>query len=471
MKTFTHKIILICLIALVLPNFKVLGQHASIEAIDHTKDSTEKLFGKVLESGSFEFHLRSYFMATINQGDLMNYSTWGTGAGLGYFSPRWKGFGVGFSGFFVFRHYENNVTQLDPTTGAANRYEATLFDSHHLNNYKDMDRLEEFFLSFQSKEWSVWLGRHKFESPLLNESDNRMRPNLFSGLSSEYSPGNWKFTGAWFTHVISRGSLEWLPVEESVGFYSTGRNPLGVNENYQYHLTSKGIAIVGMEYKEKNWDWSSWNYLGEGMLAISFMEAKGKKTLESGHKLVIGAQGFYQSALGNGGNSDPIKTYILPNESTFGAGFKLGIDWPHAKLSLNYLGISDHGRFLFPREWGREKFFVSQQRERFEGMGGVNAVTMGLNRTFIHDQLMVSMTLGYVQTPDLNFLRLNKYGLPDYTHLTGLVDYKFQGYFEGLDLQFLVAAKKENNQGFLSPEYLINKVEMSNFNLILDYKF
>lgn len=471
MKTFANIFIWLVLFLWMVPFKGVLAQHEATLESGHAKDSTEKLFGKVLESGKFEFHLRSYFMATVNQGDLIDYSTWGTGAGLGYFSPRWKGLGVGFSGFFVFRHYENNVTQLDPITGAANRYEATLFDSHHPENHKDMDRLEEFFLSFQNKKWSVWLGRHKFESPLLNESDNRLRPNLFSGLSSEYSPGNWKFTGAWFTHVISRGSLEWLPIGESVGFYSTGRNPLGTNESYQHHLNSKGIATVGVEYKKENWDWSSWNYLGEGMLGISFIEAKGKKILDSDHKLVLGAQGFYQSAVGDGGNPDPAKTYILPNESTFGAGLKLGLEWSHTELSFNYLGISDHGRFLFPREWGREKFFVSQQRERFEGMGGVNAMTMKLNRTFIHDQLMVSMAVGHVQTPDLNSLKLNKYGLPNYTHLTGLVDYRFQGYFKGLDLQLLVAAKKENNQGSLSPEFIINKVEMSNFNVILDYKF
>ena len=134
MKTFVKKITLIILFAHMLPFTGVLAQHESKEEHSHSEDSTEKLFGKVLESGSFEFHLRSYFMATVNQGDLTNYSTWGTGAGLGYFSPRWKGFGVGFSGFFVFRHFENNVTQLDPTTGVANRYEATLFDSHHLEN-------------------------------------------------------------------------------------------------------------------------------------------------------------------------------------------------------------------------------------------------------------------------------------------------------------------------------------------------
>ncbi|KAI9550199.1 hypothetical protein GHT06_003571 [Daphnia sinensis] len=91
MKTFVKKITLIFLFAWILPFMGVLAQHESIGEHKDSKDSTEKLFGKVLESGLFEFHLRSYFMATVNQGDLTNYSTWGTGAGLGISAQGGKG--------------------------------------------------------------------------------------------------------------------------------------------------------------------------------------------------------------------------------------------------------------------------------------------------------------------------------------------------------------------------------------------
>jgi hypothetical protein len=104
-------------------------------------------------------------------------------------------------------------------------------------------------------------------------------------------------------------------------------------------------------------------------------------------------------------------------------------------------------------------------------MGGVNAITLKFDQTFIHDQLMVSFAAGHVQTPDLNNLKLNKYGLPNYLHFTGLVDYRLQGFFKGLDLQFLVAIKKDDRKEHLPQEYIINRVNMSNFNLILDYRF
>ena len=441
---------------------------------EHNPDSTEtkEMFGKVLNTGDFEFHLRSYFMHTNNSHNLLDYSAWGTGAGLGYFSPRWKGLGVGFSGFFVFRHFQNNLMKVDPQTGLGNRYEITLFDVHHPENSKDMDRLEEFYVSYASKKFSAWFGRHHFESPLLNAADNRLRPNLFSGFSGTYTAtSGLKFSGAWFSHLISRGSLEWVKVEESLGFYSTGRNPLGGKETYTHHIESKGIGVLGVEFSNEKIQVQSWNYLAEGIFATNFTEVTGSVGSSSSNKWIYGAQGFVQRAQGDGGSQDPKKAYTLPEEKTHGLGLKSGLQWGHSELAFNFLYISDKGRYLFPREWGREKFFVSMQRERFEGMGGIRAFGLAYDKTFIHDKLKVSLGSSYVQTPGLEDLRLNKYGLPNYFHFIGLVDYRFDGFFKGLDLQLLVAHKNEDSSKVIPLEYVINRVNMTNVNLILDYRF
>lgn len=456
-------------ILLLLDGIPAYSQHPDNDTNDST--SNETLFGDKLKTGNFEFHLRSFFMHTENQAGLLDYSTWGTGAGLGYFSPRWKGLGIGFSGFFVFRHFETNLTSLDPATGMRNRYELTLFDLHHPENHHDMDRLEEFYISFKKEKFSAWFGRHHFESPLLNASDNRMRPNLFSGLSVDYRLGKVRLTGAWFTHLISRGSLEWLSVEESLGFYDTGRNPKGSDEDYHHHLDSKGIGVVGLEYEKDGLQLKSWTYLAEGIFATSFVEATGNSSIKNGSRFLYGIQGFYQSSVGDGGNSELIRAYTLPGEKTHGGGLRTGIHFGQSEFTLNYLGISDSGRFLFPREWGREKFFVSMPRERFEGMGGVHALGFLYDQTFIHEKLKVSLGVSHVQTPDLENIELNKYGLPNYYHFTGLIDYRFSGFFKGLDLQFLVANKKEDRDRKIPLEYVINRVNMTNYNLILDYRF
>lgn len=454
----------------------LLGFHRTLLGQQHAQVSPDtssniKMFGKILNKGLFEFHLRSFYMHTENVSGLLDYSTWGTGAGLGYFSPRWKGLGVGFSGFFVFRHFENNLTRLDPATGMANRYEMTLYDVHHPENHHDMDRLEEFFVSYEKEKISAWFGRHHFESPLLNASDNRMRPNLFSGLSASVSQGELKFTGAWFTHLISRGSLEWVSVEASLGFYSSGRNPTGSVENYVHHLSSKGIGVIGIEFERESLKVHSWNYLAEGLFSTTFSEITGNIPVGLTNKVLYGVQGFYQSANKTGGNPDPAKSYTLPGEKTHGLGLKSGVHMGHSELTINFLYISDQGRFLFPREWGREKFFVSMPRERFEGMGGVHALGLAYDKTLIHDKLKISVGASHVQTPDLENLKLNKYGLPNYLHFTGLIDYRFDGFFKGLDLQFLIAHKNEDRFEKIPLEYVINRVNMTNLNIILDYRF
>jgi len=446
-----------------------LAQHGVEETIENDPD--KKLFGKILESGDFEFHLRSYFMATQNQGNLLDYSTWGTGAGIGYFSPRWKGFGMGFSGFFVFRHFENNVTTIDPLTQSPNRYEILLYDLHHPNNNKDLDRLEEFYISYEKESISVWAGRHHFESPFMNASDNRMRPNIFSGISVDVKPGKFGIKASWFTHVISRGSLEWLTVEESFGFYNTGNNPLGSEENYKHHIDSEGIASLGLEYIFDQAKIESWTYVAEGVFGLSSLQATGNIKTDSGPQFLWGIQGFYETALGNGGNENPEKAYILPDEKTNGFGLRGGVKWPHSKLTLNFLKISDKGRFLFPREWGREQFFVSLPRERFEGLGGVNVKMIKFDQNLIQDKLNLGLGLSFVDNPDQNDFRLNKYGLPDYYQFSGLVDYRFKGFFQGLDLQFQVVGKKEGLNQEVALENVINRVNMMNYSLIMDYRF
>ncbi|HAH37337.1 MAG TPA: hypothetical protein DCL81_12710, partial [Algoriphagus sp.] len=125
----------------------------------------------------------------------------------------------------------------------------------------------------------------------------------------------------------------------------------------------------------------------------------------------------------------------------------------------------------FPREWGREQFFVTLQRERFEGLGGANAVMLQLDQEVVKDKFKMSFGASHVKTPEIDNLALNKYGIPNYIHFTGLLDYKFDGFFQGLDLQFLVALKKENSEKEIPLEYVINRINMANLNLILDYRF
>lgn len=425
----------------------------------------------VIKSGEFDFHMRSFYMQTINRGNLMDYSTLALGGGLGYYSPSFKGFHVGFSGFFVFQMYENNLRIPDPSTGNVNRYEILLYDMNDFENSKDLDRLEHLYISYLRKDFQAVFGRQKVNTPLLNEQDNRMRPNVFSGLNLSYKPGPWSYTAAWFTDVTMRGTVDWYTIGDSFGVYPFGRNVFGVDTSYKGNIESKGIGVVGVSWEDdKSTKAQAWNYLAENVFNISFAQLE--KNFDLGRAdLELGAQGFYQTALHDGGNPEPEKAYIMPNEKSHGYGFKIGVGNRNHGFSVNMLRIGNNGRFLFPREWGRENFFATLSRERFEGNGDVSAVTLKYNWKSNADGLRGNLGVSSVKSPDRSDLSLNKYGVPSYYHFAGSVDYAFKGYLKGMDLKLLVVNKTARHPGEIPDRFRINRVDLWNLNLIMDYRF
>lgn len=427
--------------------------------------------GDRIKAGEVDFHLRSFFMGTQNKGTLTNYHTKAIGAGIGYYSPFFKGFQFGFSGFFVFQFYAHNLNKADPTTGNVNRYEVLLYDMNNIENTKDLDRLEDLYLSYQINKFKAVFGRQKVNTPLLNEQDNRMRPNIFNGLTLNYASDSWKWMAAWYSHVTMRGTVNWYSVEDSFGVYPFGRNVFGTSSGYKGNVSSKGIGVLGATFQNANSPKIQvWNYLADNVFLINFVQAETRLDL-GGVDLLLGAQGFYQTAIKNGGNINPELTYIMRGERTGGFGAKLGLKHRGNTFSLNYLGIADQGRFLFPREWGRETFFASLSRERFEGNGGSTALTAKYEFSVAsHPNLNGLLGASTVDNPDISLFSLNKYGVPSYYHFAGALDYSFDGYLEGMNLKFLLVNKTGKNSE-VPDKYRINRVDLWNLNLIMDYKF
>ena len=90
---------------------------------------------------------------------------------------------------------------------------------------------------------------------------------------------------------------------------------------------------------------------------------------------------------------------------------------------------------------------------------------------FKPDQLYAELFIGTTYHQDLDNIKLNKYGVPSYYHFAGIVDYKFKGYLDGFDIKFMVANKTAHNPNEVEDMYRINRVDLWNFNLILDYRF
>lgn len=436
--------------------------------------AVDKKLGEDLMKGKFEFHFRSFWMHTENRGALLDYQTLAKGAGLGYYSPEWKGFHFGFSGFFVFQMYQMNLHKSDPTTQNGNRYEILMYDMNDFENDSDLDRLEDFYLSYEKSKIKLVLGRQKINTPFLNEQDNRMRSNVFNGLTAEYKFKNIKLYGAWLNAATLRGTVHWYELGKSVGVYPFGRNPFGSSESYKNNTSTLGIGISALEWKKEKEKYQNhlqvWNYYAQNIFNLSFFQNDFKYNTLPG-VLNLGLQGFYQNTVGEGGNPNPVLSYRMLNEQTFGWGSTIGWHYKKHKLSINNLYIHNSGRFLFPREWGREQFYVSLPRERLEGNGGVNSYTLMYRYLPNQKNWYVQSGVSKVDMPSVNDLRLNKYGVPSYYHLMLLADYKFEGYLEGLDIKMIVAHKLSQNPDEVEDVYRINRVDLWNFSCIVDYRF
>ncbi|WP_052307602.1 OprD family outer membrane porin [Belliella baltica] len=223
-----------------------------------------------LKNGKFDFHFRSYLMSTMNSGEIVDYATLAAGAGIGYTSPEWNGLQFRFNGFFTYQVFENNIRIADPLTGGGNRYEILLYDMNDISNTNKLDRLEEFYLAYSKNRVKFVLGRQKIITPLLNIQDNRMRPNVFQGLSVTYSGLKLKATAMWINQVTIRGTVDWYDVGDSFGVYSFGRNPFGEPSNYKGKISSKGIGLLGLQYHDQGLTVQTWNYTAENVFNMSF---------------------------------------------------------------------------------------------------------------------------------------------------------------------------------------------------------
>jgi len=452
----------------------VHGQHESgtIYADEANSVAPEKFetLGDFMRTGKFVFEARSFAMGTVNRGDLSDYATMAAGGGIGYYSPLYKGFHFGVSGFFAFQLFEENVRSADPTTGGGNRYELLLYDMNDLSNTTELDRMEDFYLAYDRGGFSAVFGRQRVNTPMLNEQDNRMRHNSFNGLTLKYAKNGWSgFAGA-YTSITMRGTVDWYSVEESFGVYPFGRNPLGTPSEYRDNISSKGIAVLGAAYHDESVHFQAWNYTAENVFNLAQFQVEGRwKVGQTG--ILYGLQAYHQTALNDGGNPEPEAAYIAREATTLAIGGRLGIGDTDRNLTINALRINAGGRLLFPREWGREQFFVSLPRERHEGNGDVTALMLKYEHSFIQKKLKTMIGAGAVSNPDIEQFALNKYGVPSYYHFAGRIDYALSNYLEGMHLTLIAVNKTAMNQSRVTDEFRLNRVDLWNFSAIVNYRF
>ena len=439
------------------------------------KDTTSLLYS--LRQGKFSGHLRSFSMLTLNKDELQDFYAQALGGGIAYESANFRHFNVKVSNYFTYE-VGSNLSKVDSLTRLKDRYEVSLFDVENPTNRNDLDRLEELYIRYNQKKYKITYGKQIINTPLLNAQDSRMRPSLMHGFygSSSYFK-NTTIEGGYLYKSSPRSTIKWYGLDNSIGIFSQGVNPDGSKSGYSKNVESNGLLILGVTHilRKQNLKLQYWDYYLDNVFNTLFMQMDysiplSKKPKSS--KLILGAQFLTQKKINDGGNPIFKKAYFQNQATTTAFSTRLGFAKNRMQITANYTELSENGRFLFPREWGREPFYTFLTRERIEGCGGVKAYMLNYIQVFKHQNLKTNIGLGYYQLPDVKNYALNKYGLPSYFQANIDVRYSIKkGFYKGLEMQWLIAYKKNEGNTYNNDKYIINKVDMLNANWILNYRF
>lgn len=433
-------------------------------------DSNSLLYA--FKNGNVNGHLRYFFMATNNESQLSDYYANAGGGGIKFETAKFKGFQMGISGFFTFNLGSSNLSIPDPITKQSNRYEIGLFDIEDPNNKSDIDRLEELYIKYKIRNAVITAGKQLINTPFINLQDGRMRPTEVSGLWAEINNiKKIKIEGGFLNQISPRGTVKWYNVGESIGVYSTGLNNDGSKSDYAGNTHTKGIAMIGITHKTSNaLSLKFWDMFVENIFNTSMFQADFKHPLSANGHITGGIQFTHQYRVGNGGNQELSKRYAQDKKAlTFGA--TAGWENKTWKTSLNYNRITAAGRYIMPREWGRDPFYTFMSRERNEGLSDVNAYVLKIGYTIPTTTLKTTTSVGYFDLPEVSDVAKNKYGMPSYTQLNVDIRYEFSGFLTGLDAQLLYVYKKKSGSTPIMQKNIINKVNMRLWNLVLNYNF
>ena len=178
---------------------------------------------------------------------------------------------------------------------------------------------------------------------------------------------------------------------------------------------------------------------------------------------------IHQNAINDGGNADPTKTYLLKGAQSNVISAQFGLKYARINTSINYTHITGDGRYLSPREWGKDPFYTFMPRERNDGLGKVHAVVIKSSVTFFKERFKTAIAYGFFSLPDVKDYRLNKYGMPSYHQVNLDLSYAFTKAFKGLECKFNAALKRDAGETYDNLKYIYNKVNMVNMSLTLDF--
>ena len=425
------------------------------------------------KTGSVKGHFRYFYMATDNQNKLTDYYANAAGGSLKFETAKFYGFQLGLSGYYTFNLGSSDFSIPDSSTQQFNRFESSLFDIEQPSNKNNLAKLQEFYIQYQFKKSNIVLGRQLINTPFINTQDGRMMPTGVSGVWLNINDfKKIKFEGGWINRITPRGTMNFFKPSTSIGLYPSGVNIDGSKSNYHNNLKSDGVALIGLHYAiNKGLKFQFWNMYTSNIFNTEMIQLDWNLRLKDSTTFFAAVQGIHQIAIKDGGNADPSKTYFTKGQQSFAFGGKIGWKNKHLEASVNYNRITSNGRYLIPREWGKDPFFTFMPRERNEGLGNVNAFVAKLLYNMPQSNFKTSISYGYYHLPDVKNYKLNKYGMPSYTQLNADIRYAFSGMLKGFETQLLLVGKMNQGNTYQNDKYVFNRVNLIQYNLVINYNF
>jgi len=437
-----------------------------LEAESHNPERSIETLKDVFGLGTISGHVRNYFINTINQGTLTDYYANATGGAIRFKSHRIFGFEFGVAGIFTYKLFSNDLNKADPITGGIAEFEHQLFDVLDTDNFNDLDRLEELYLRYYFKHGYATYGKLTIEdSPLMNKSDGRMKPFAFKGLWLQYTLlEKHRFNLAWIDRISPRSTVEWFDFKEGIGLSNQGFQPDGTEAEYHENLESEGIAKLGYQTHFSNfslevYQWYLHNISYSGWVGVAY-ENRGWNL---GVQYVLQFPDSFQRTL------EYEQRFMQPEERGQVISGQLGYATSDWELRLAYTQALASGRFLFPRELGRDQFYTSISRSRLDGFGDTGVLTLSGDYTFGIEHFSAGVDYTRTFGPEVDAFEFNKYNLDAYQQFNLRLHYALKGFFEGMHLEFLYVYRDNINNS--EPEVIFNRGNLHQLNFITNFEF
>ncbi|MDR9457707.1 MAG: hypothetical protein RI572_09875 [Salegentibacter sp.] len=446
---------------LLLLNLSVYSQeehHAETQEPERLRD----LFTEAHLHG----HLRNYFMNTVNRGDLKNYYTNATGGAVGFTTGNYKGFEAGVKGIFTYKTFGSDLGMEDPIAGKNARYEYELYDVLNKGNFKDLDRLEELFIRYRFGNSYLTYGKIETEyTPLLNHSDGRMKPFAHRGAWAHLNFGKpHQFNLGWLNGMSPRATTEWFDFEEGIGLFYNGFQPDGQEAHYHEHYTSSGMGIFNYRYRRNNFTFKVYDYYLDKVMNTLWTQVDYEFK-----DFNLGVQYVYQSPFSYNEDLAYENRYVQPGENGQVLSSQLSWQESRLRLAMAYTHAFDSGRFLFPKELGRDHFFTSISRSRLEGMGDVDIVALKGEYSFLKPNLHLGVEMQQIKGAEPGDYRYNKYNVDESFQLNTHLRYNVEGFLDGLSFDLLWVYRE--NQNHNDAESIFNKSNFNQINFVTNFYF